>query len=367
MTLGANGMTAEQIQNRLDEIGAEITANDNPYIPYDDRYTSRAFSFIKFETIDEYAEQGTRLLCDIVAKAEFPEEEIAKTKKKVMGIIGMSSGSTYQVCRDLMHQKMFEGHPFSHPVMGTMETVMSFTREDLMGHHGHFYAPNNMIMAVATNIDPKTVREWIYTTFGTMPMNESSYDIIPVVAVPAGVVQAHQEMDKEQVYIYMGMVMPGLKSADAPAIQMAALIISSRMGLNLREKQGLAYSVGMDAEFMPDFGWAVAAMGTGYKNLETAAAGMIEQINGAKGEPPTREELQKVQNSTWGSMLLARAARINQAFYMCKNQFLGVGYAYENDYLSKIRKVTPDDVNRVVNEYFDTNNMVVATVGKTGQ
>ena len=81
LTLGANGMSAEEIQNRLNDIGADITTNDNPYIPYDDRYTTRAYSFIKFETIDEYAEQGTDLLYQIVARPDFPEAEIARTQK----------------------------------------------------------------------------------------------------------------------------------------------------------------------------------------------------------------------------------------------------------------------------------------------
>jgi predicted Zn-dependent peptidase len=63
-------------------------------------------------------------------------------------------------------------------------------------------------------------------------------------------------------------------------------------------------------------------------------------------------------------MLLARASRINQAFYMCKNEFLGVGYDYENDYLSKIRKVTPADIKRVAEACFDTQNMVIVSAGK---
>ena len=52
---------------------------------------------------------------------------------------------------------------------------------------------------------------------------------------------------------------------------------------------------------------------------------------------------------------------------MCKNEFLGVGYDYEDDYISKIRTVTPSDVNRVVREYFDTNNMVIASAGKKSE
>jgi predicted Zn-dependent peptidase len=367
LTKGAEGMTAEDIQNRLDDIGAEVTANDNPYIPYDDRYTSRSFSFVKFETIDEFAEQGLKLLFTMVTKADFSEEEISKTKKKTMGILGMASGATYQVCRDLMYHDLFENHPFANPIMGTAESVESFTREDLIAHLKHHYAPNNLIMAIATNISPDTVKSWVYSTFGTTPQDRSAYAVIPPAKKPQGIVNSHQEMDKEQTYIYMGTIIPGISSPDAPALHMASTIVSSRMGLNLREKQGLAYSVGMDVDFMPDFGWTVAAMGTGYKNLETASKGMMDEINSMKAEAPSKGELQKAQNSTWGSMLLARASRINQAFYMCKNQFLGVGYGYENDYLDKIRKVTPGDVSRVAKEYFDTENMVVATVGKRAE
>ena len=367
LVLGADGMDAEAVQNRLDDIGAEITANDNPYIPYDDRYTSGAFSFIKFETIDEYAEAGTRLLYQIVARPDFPESEIEKTKQKVMGILGMSSGSTYQNARNEYYAKFFEGHPLAKTVMGSHMTVMGFARNDLVAHHKHFYAPNNMIMAIATNIEPDTIMGWINNTFEQMPRDNSPYPKVPIPAKPSGLVEVHHEMDKEQIYIYMGSLTPGLKSPDAPAIDMASSIISTRMRLNLREKQGLAYSVGMGVDFMPDFGWTVVSMGTGFENYEVAKNGLIAEIRQVMSAAPQEDELAKARNSTWGSMLLAKASRINQAFYMCKNEFLGVGYDYEDDYLTKVRQVTTADVQRVAIDYFDTENMVIATAGKLGR
>ena len=91
---------------------------------------------------------------------------------------------------------------------------------------------------------------------------------------------------------------------------------------------------------------------------------MLAEIVKLKDAPPTNDELMTAQNSTWGSMLLARASRINQAYYMCKNEFLGVGYDYEDDYISKIRAVKPTDILRVVEDYFDTDNIVIASAGK---
>ncbi len=361
---GANGMDANEVQNALDDIGAEITANDNPYIPYDDRYTSTAYSFIKFETIDEYAYEGTKLLYRIVSIPDFPDNEIEQTKQEVMGLLGMKSGSTYQNARDLCYENLFADFPFSKPVMGNRGSIMRFTRDDLINHHKRFYAPNNMIMAIVTNVDPDTVKSWIYETFSKMEKNNQEYPSLGIPAKPDGRPEVNHEMDKEQIYIYLGGLCPGLKSPDAPAIDMAASIISSRMKENLREKQGLAYSVGMGVSFMPEFGWLMASMGTGFENYDIARDGMISEMNKLKNELPTGEELRKAQNSTWGSMLLARASRINQAYYMCKNEFLGVGYDYEDDYISKIRKVAPSDIQRVVKDYFDTDNIVIASAGK---
>jgi predicted Zn-dependent peptidase len=364
LVMGADGLNADEIQNSLDDIGAEITANDNPYIPYDDRYTSTAYSFIKFETIDEYSEEGTKLLHKIVAKPDFPDGEISKIAGKVVGLLGMKSGSTYQNAREEFYAAIFKDHPYSKTIMGSRRSVMGFTRDDLVEYHKKFYAPNNMIIAVATNIDLGTVKQWIYDSFGTMEKNDSEYPVVNVPDNPKSIVEVHKEMDKEQMYIYMGCVTPGLLSMDAPAINMAASIISTRMRANLREKQGLAYSVGMGANLMSDFGWVVASMGTGYENYEIAKDGMIAEIENLKNSMPTEDELSKAQNSTWGSMLLARASRINQAYYMCRNEFLGVGYDYQDDYLTKIRKVTPADIQIVVNDYFDTEHLVIATAGK---
>jgi zinc protease len=221
-----------------------------------------------------------------------------------------------------------------------------------------------MIMAVASNIDPDTIKSWIMATFGSMRKNNAKYAVVKPPAEIRGVKEVHREMDKEQIYIYMGMLVPGLKSPDAPAINLASAIISSRLAQQLREKQGLAYSVGMGVDFMPDFGWVVASMGTGYQNYDTAATGMISLINGMVTNQPSVDELTKAQNSLWGSMLLARASRINQAYYMCKNEFMGVGYDYENDYINKIRQVKPADIKRVVRSYFDVYDIIIATVGK---
>jgi predicted Zn-dependent peptidase len=364
---GAKDKSAEQIQAALDDIGAQLTTNDDPRLPYDDRYTWRAFSFIKFQTIDEYAEDGLTLLYQLVSEPTFPQEEIDLTKKQVMGILGMESGSTSQVCRNLYYATLFKDHPFGQTVLGNRASVGAFTQADLLLHHKKFYSPSNMILAIVSNIEPAKVMKWVKKRFGKIPPYPAKSPVVQIPPKTMGIVEEKKPMEKEQVYIYLGNIMPGYRSPDAPALTLAAEILSSRLQLNLREIKGLAYSVGADVAYLGDFGWFVAAMGTGAENFDTARAGIIAEIEKMKTDSISQAELDKARNSMWGSSLMRNLSGINQAYNMAYYEFIGVPYSNDDSALERLNKVTITDVKTVANKYFDTANYVLAYVGKAAQ
>ena len=364
---GTEHKNARQIQEALDDIGAKLQTNDNPYIPYDDRYTWRAYTFIRFETIDEYANDGLKILYEIVSEPSFPEDEIDKMKSQVMGILGMSSGSTYQVCGNLYYSKLFENNPLAHPVMGDARTVSSYTRGDLEYQHKIFYNPPNLILTVVSNIEPKQVMKMIKKRFKNMqpyPIKLKEFEI-PVAGKKMGVIEAYKPMEKEQVYIDMGTIIPGLKSEEAAPLTITLEILNSRLKLNLREKQGLAYSVGAGERFLGDFGWYTCAMGTGYENFEKAKSGILAEIEKLKNEPVDQAELDKARNSLWGSMLMRNMSCINQAYNMAYYEYIGVGYDYDDGYRDRMDKVTAQDVQSAAQNYLDIDNYVFAFVGKS--
>jgi zinc protease len=363
---GTAHKTAEEVQAALDDIGAKLTTNDIPYIPYDDRYTWRAFTFLKFETIDEFARDGIKILYEIVSEPSFPEEEVEKTKNQVMGIIGMKSGSTYQTCGDLYYSKMFENNPLSKPVLGTRRSVAGFTSADLAYHHKIFYNPPNLIMTVVSNENPKQVMKWIKKQFKNLPpypvdLKNSS---IPTAVKKMGVLETMQAMDKEQVYIDLGCIVPGLTSENSTALSLAIEILSSRLQLDLREKQGLAYSVGAGVRYLGDFGWFTCSIGTGYENFEIARDGILAEIEKLKTEPIDQAELDKARNSLWGSMLMRNMSCINQAYNMAYYEYVGVGYDYDDNYRDRLDKVTIADVQAAAKNFLDTHNYVLAYVGR---
>ncbi|MCP4582812.1 MAG: insulinase family protein [candidate division Zixibacteria bacterium] len=366
---GSSSKSAVRIQEELDDIGAKITTNDIPYIPYDDRYTWRAFSFIKFETIDEFAKDGIKILYEIVADPVFREAEVEKMKGKVMGIMGMKSGSTYQVCRDLYYGKLFENHPLSKPVLGSRRTIGGFTSDDLALHHKMFYNPSNLVMTVVSNEKPRQVMKWVKKKFKNLPpypVQLKKFDM-PVAGKMMGVIEVKKPMDKEQVYIYLGSIVPGLTSDSAPALSLAVEILSSRLKLNLREKQGLAYSVGAGVRSLGEFGWFTCSMGTGFENFETAQAGILAEIENLKTGALEQAELDKARNSLWGSMLMRNMSCVNQAYNMAYYEYAGVGHDFDDGYRQRMDKITINDVQQAAKNFLNTENYIMAYVGKVAE
>ena len=176
--------------------------------------------------------------------------------------------------------------------------------------------------------------------------------------------KAEKEMEKEQIYIYLGQPMPGIGSPDAPALALMNSILSSRLGLNLREVKGLAYSVGSSITFDKDFGWFIASIGTRPQNYQEALDGFLGEMKGIRQEEVTPEELEKAKNGIWGRMLFYRLSRLNQAYFMGVNEFRGAGYDYDDKYIESLRKVTIDQVKQTAEKYLSTDNYVLAVVGK---
>lgn len=365
LTKGSTTRSAEELSKDLDAIGANIITNDNPYIPYDDIYTTPAYTFLKFETIDEFTEKGLELFSDIVKNPSFPEGEIRKTKMEVKRLQAMEEESTYKACSKLFYSVLFKDHPYSRPILGKNETVESFTRQDLLDFHEYFYGPENLILTVVTNYSPDTMLKLVSKYFGDMNPSGKIYPALPLPEKSRVRKTAQFNMEKEQVYIYLGNLTCGLKTQDAIPLIAANAILSSRLGLELREVQGLAYSVGSIVKFDRVFGIFYASMGTGWENFTIAKEGILAEMSKMKDGIVSEWELSRAINSLWGSMLTARLARNNQAYYMGVNEYLGVGYDYEEEYLKKLRKVTREQVREVAQRYFDTETYTIAYVGKT--
>ncbi len=355
---------AHELSRDLAKIGAQVTLYDNPWIPFDDRYTSRRFSFMKFETIDEFAEKGFALFSEMFLYPAFDSTEVENVRRAMLGALARKSMSPRDVARNLFYEKLFEGTPYANPIMGTPETIRSITIDDLKDHHAHFYSPENVILTIVTSHKTDEVLEWVDRTFGRLA--ETGY-LSKSMPKPQPIQErrtAHQELNKEQITFYLGSLLPGASSEEAVPLAVASSILSTRLYLNLREKQGLCYSVGAGTTFDKDFGWFYASIGTASPNYQKALDGILLQMDKLNLDGPTEEEVKSARNRIWGSLMRAKLARINQAYYLGLDKYLGFGPDRDKQLLSQLAKVTPASVRRAAAKYFRTDTYVLTSAGK---
>lgn len=360
---GTVNRSADKLGRDLASIGAQVTLYDNPWIPFDDRYTTRQYAFMKFETIDEFTDRGLELFAEMITAPRFDSVEVEKVRSEIFGLLGRDGGSTYKNARRMFCETLFKNSAYAKTINGSYRTVGAITPADLREYHRRFYSPENMIVTVGTNADPTVIMEKIKHHLGALERSESELAEAEKPAAPIGVVTAHAELDKKQVYIYLGHLLPAASAPDAPAIGLAGAILSDRLNDRLREKESLAYSVGAAVRLDKNFGWLMAGIGTGVENFEPARRGIIEEIERLKEVPPSDEELHTAVNSLWGSYLTARLSRINQVYYLGVYEYLGQGYRYDEAFLNNIRAVTPEQVREAARKHFDTENYVLATAG----
>ncbi len=361
---GTTTRDAGKLARDLSKIGANVTLYDNPWIPYDDRYTTRQFSFLKFETIDEFAEKGFLLFAEMLLNPAFDSAEVENVRRSMLGILARSSSSARDVARDLFYETLFEGRAYAKPIMGTRESISSITVADLKRHHAQYYSPDNIILSIVGGRTVAEIRGWIDSTFAVLPKTGfASRQAEPPDPVH-DVRSSHTDLEKEQAMLYIGSPTPGAADNDAIPLSVASSVLSDRLGLTLREKQGLAYSVGANTTFDRDFGWFYASIGTASENYQKALDGITFQIEKLKLDGPTQAELDKARNQMWGRLMSAKLSRINQAYYLAVDEYLGRELNYDRTLLERLSQVTAESVRRVASKYFRTDAYVLASAGK---
>ncbi len=361
---GTTTRDAAQLTKDLSKIGANVTLYDNPWIPYDDRYTTGQFSFLKFETIDEFARRGFYLFSEMLLQPAFDSSEVENIRGSMLGTIGRDAASPSKVARALFYDKMFDSSAYAKPIMGTAQTISAITLGDLRAYHAKYYAPQNMILTIASDMPIEMVKQWVDDRFGRLCYPASVYLQAQAPAPVTKIETDHAEMNKEQISIYLGSPLPGAKDKDAAALEIAASILSQRLYQNLRERDGLAYSVGTGATFDKNFGWYYSVIGTSAGNFEKARDGILLQIDKLQLDGPTMDEINSARNQIWGRLMSAKLSSINQAYYLGVDEYLGRKLGYDKDYLSDLQAVTVQDIRRVTSKYFRTDQYIITSAGK---
>ncbi len=358
LTKGTVTMSAADLSGALKEIGAKVKFVDAAFIPYDDYYTTPLYSFIRFEVLSEDHRRGLKLLKEIVFHPSFPETEIPDSIAEMGDIIKKEEERISSRAKNFFFSKVFAGSKIGNSVYGTDETVRSIAREDLLAFHKDYFSPQNIIISVVSDISPIKVIQAMKELFGNLKASTQVLAAMPEMKPTKTGARFDLEGGKEQSSINIGFLV-SVDEEDVPALLVANAILSDRMAFELRERQGMAYSIGSSLTRYGDLFLFLASMGTRPENLEKAISGINEEIGNLTGSEIEAREVQKTINSIVGRSVMRRVSGINRAYFIGLSEFQGKGVDEDLQLIQSVKNVTVEQVKKAAAKYLRAEPAIV--------
>lgn len=332
-------------------------------------YTSKELTCYWNHVPFDRLELAMDVLADMVRCSVVDAGELDRERTVVQQEIRRSYDQPAVWASELLSRAAFGDQPIGWPVAGTLETVAEMGRDDLVGHVAAWYAPSNMVVSVAGNTTHEAVVDCATRLWGDLPPAELPSCPPAVVDLP----DQHVIVEKRDIaQCNVGIALRALSRRDPERYVLTVLNavlgrgMSSRLFKEVRERRGLAYSVGSSVSRFSDTGALAISAGVTIENLEEAVRVIRAELQKLVDEPVGDEELTKARDYTIGSFRLglettmALAQRAGESLLM-----LGEIEPVE-EVVERISAVTAEDIRRLAARLVRPGGMALAAVGPGG-
>ncbi|MFP4441445.1 MAG: M16 family metallopeptidase [Chloroflexaceae bacterium] len=356
---GTPNRTFQQISAETEERGCSVSSGGGQH--------SSGFSG---KALVEDLPLVLEVLADIVINPTFPPDEIARLRGQfLMSLRENEQDTRTQASRAARALLYPEGHPYSRLSSGTIETVQTITRDDLVAFHQQYH-PAATTIAVVGDVEPAAVIAELERTFGVWesaatPAVQELPPVPPLSGMQRRDVDVPGKVQSDVIWSVHGLARsdPDYYPAMMGNMILGRLGMGGRLGENVRENQGMAYYVysGLEA----DLGagpWAAVA-GISPDNVERAIQAILQEIEQFKHEGPTDEELADAKAYLTGSLVLGLETNDGIAGTLLAIERYGLGLDYIDRYPDIINGLSHEDIVTVARKYLSTENCVVVVAG----
>ena len=358
---GTESRSSLEISEELEMLGAVLTTGSN-----------LDSSNVSLNALTENLETSLALFADVILNPSFPQAELDRLKQEQLARIQREQTTPIQMAQRVFPKLIYGAdHAYGQGLTGsgTLESVGSLERSDLTDFVQAWFKPNNATLIVVGNTDLDTL----------VPMLEEQFADWSAGDIPVKNVSdvAHQQEpkiylidrpDSLQSVIYAGHIAPAVEDETEIAIGTMNNILggafTSRINMNLREDKGWSY--GSRTIMIPTNSQRPFFVQAPVQTDRTADS-MQEVINELRGfiddSPPTREEVQKAQDSQ--SLRLAGRWETNNSVSGSLREIVRFGYEddYFDRYADRVRSLNIEDVAEAARGVVRPENMVWLVVG----
>ena len=350
---GTGTRTAEDIAQAIDSIGGQL-----------DAFTAKEYASYYIKVLDEHLSTAVDLLSDIVMNPRFDAEDLDKEKKVILEEIKMVEDTPDDLVHELFTQHFWEGHALGRPILGSPESVESFTAEILRDYFRGVYVAPNLIVSAAGNIDHARVRELIQPAFAALPPTSATYDDTIPRVVPQVLVRS-KELEQSHVCLGTNSYQQNHPDRYVSYIMNTVLggSMSSRLFQNVREKRGLAYSVFSGLSAYQDAGALSIYAGCANDVVAELIDVVVAEIRQMKAGGLDPIELRRAKDHLKGSLMLGLESTSSRMSHLARQEMYRDHTFGLDQMLAAIEKVTAEDVLRLADRFFTNGSLAVTVLG----
>ena len=352
-----NWPTARDVSEAIEGVGGVMNAS-----------TDREMTVFWCKVARLHYKTAFSVLLDMVLHSRLDPEEVEKEREVIQEELRMTYDQPSYRVDLLIDEAMWPDQAMGRDVGGTPETVADIQQKDIREYMHQQYNPANTVVAVAGNVTHDEVVDMLVeTTRDWKPLEPLKWE--PATDGVDGPVVKVERRRSDQSHLCLGV--PGLSLAhpDRYAFNLMNTILgdgmSSRLFLNLREEQGLAYDVHSSTSYFRDTGSLVVYCGVEPHKTNDAVKTIVQEFKGMH-EAPSEQELNKAREYSKGTLLLRMEDTRAVASWLGAQELLQENVRTPDEVVVLLDAVEPSDIARVANTYLDDEKMRLAVVGPRG-
>ncbi len=351
---GTLSRNTRQIAVAIDSMGGQL-----------DAFTSRENACYYAMVLDEHLADALDLLADLVTNPRLNPEELERERGVVLEEIASAEDDPEDLLFETFLSRFWSGHPMGRPILGTRDTVRSFT-PDLLRHQVRAIAPGDLLVAAAGNLHHEELEALVREHFGALPELESTRERVAPSCQPHFTIIPSRDL--EQVQLYVACEAP----STAEPVRYGAHVfntllggsVSSRLFQSIREERGLAYSVYSSLSGYSDTGYLWISAGTGPESVPLVFELIVQELDRLRQEPIAPDELARVKEHLKGGLMLSLENTFGRMANLARQE-MTFGRTFSLDeILAGIDAVSIDDVQSIANRLFDPSTLSAGLIAR---
>jgi predicted Zn-dependent peptidase len=350
---GTARYSAIEISERFDGLGASVNAA-----------TGKETTHLHARFLDEHTDEVFELLAEMLLAPTYPE--IDSERDVVLEEIAMYEDEPQDRVHDFLADAVFGEHPLGRRVLGDSEVIASIPIPDIQAYHGSRYTGANVVVGAAGHLDHARIVELAERLVapaagvGGGPLNSGTPEETARLRF--------YRKDTEQYHICFGA--PGITRDDERRYGLAVLdsifggSTSSRLFREIREKRGLAYSVGSYNEQYTDSGLVATYVGTREDNVEEACSIIGAELERLRSEPVSGDELSRAKENVKGRLVLSSESTAARMTRISRSTLFGLPIDSLDEMLAKVDAISVEELTELAAELYGADCLSAACVGR---